>query len=128
MDGVITAIVSFIFVCIIFPKIVKNRPQFWASLLLVLIAFVFDNIARVTTAENSFRTFAAILNTFCVVGSILLLILSAGGLSVRDLASDIGKTIEVVRRGLVRRAKLYYLRGLTGKAARIKERRVGGRA
>lgn len=31
--------------------------------------------------------------------------------------------IEVVRRGDVRRAKLYYLRKLTGKAARIKEKR-----
>ncbi|BDG60598.1 50S ribosomal protein L19 [Caldinitratiruptor microaerophilus] len=31
--------------------------------------------------------------------------------------------IEVVRRGDVRRAKLYYLRRLTGKAARIKEKR-----
>jgi len=31
--------------------------------------------------------------------------------------------IEVVRRGAVRRAKLYYLRNLTGKAARIKEKR-----
>lgn len=31
--------------------------------------------------------------------------------------------IEVVRRGIVRRAKLHYLRGLTGKAARIRERR-----
>ncbi len=31
--------------------------------------------------------------------------------------------IEVVRRGVVRRAKLYYLRGRTGKAARIAERR-----
>lgn len=30
--------------------------------------------------------------------------------------------IDVVRRGRVRRAKLYYLRGLTGKKARIKER------
>ncbi len=29
--------------------------------------------------------------------------------------------IDVVRRGRVRRAKLYYLRGLSGKAARIKE-------
>lgn len=29
--------------------------------------------------------------------------------------------IEVVRRGKIRRAKLYYLRDLTGKAARIKE-------
>jgi len=32
--------------------------------------------------------------------------------------------IEVVQRGKVRRAKLYYLRQLKGKAARIKERRV----
>jgi large subunit ribosomal protein L19 len=31
--------------------------------------------------------------------------------------------IEVVSRGRVRRAKLYYLRSLRGKAARIKERR-----
>jgi len=32
--------------------------------------------------------------------------------------------ITVVRRGRVRRAKLYYLRHLTGKATRIKERKV----
>jgi large subunit ribosomal protein L19 len=32
-------------------------------------------------------------------------------------------SIEVVSRGQVRRAKLYYLRSLRGKAARIKERR-----
>ncbi len=33
------------------------------------------------------------------------------------------QTIEVVKRGRVRRAKLYYLRERKGKAARIKERR-----
>jgi large subunit ribosomal protein L19 len=33
------------------------------------------------------------------------------------------ETIKVVRRGKVRRARLFYLRGLTGRAARIKERR-----
>ncbi|HEY0972011.1 MAG TPA: 50S ribosomal protein L19 [Gemmatimonadales bacterium] len=32
--------------------------------------------------------------------------------------------IKVVRRGRVRRAKLYYLRHLTGKATRIKEKKV----
>lgn len=31
-------------------------------------------------------------------------------------------SVEVKRRGAVRRAKLYYLRSLTGKAARIKEK------
>jgi len=33
------------------------------------------------------------------------------------------ESITVVRRGVVRRAKLYYLRGRTGKRARIAERR-----
>jgi large subunit ribosomal protein L19 len=33
------------------------------------------------------------------------------------------ESIEVVRKGVVRRAKLYYLRGRTGKSARIAERR-----
>jgi len=34
------------------------------------------------------------------------------------------EAIEVVRRGVVRRAKLYYLRGRSGKSARIVELRV----
>jgi large subunit ribosomal protein L19 len=62
-----------------------------------------------------------------------------GGLAetftVRKISSGIGverifplhaptvKGVEVVRRGRVRRAKLYYLRGLRGKAARIPEKR-----
>jgi len=56
--------------------------------------------------------------------------------TVRKLSSGVGverifplhspsvAKIEVIRRGKVRRAKLYYLRGLTGKAARIRERRL----
>ncbi len=36
--------------------------------------------------------------------------------------SHVVADIEVKRRGKVRRAKLYYIRGLTGKAARIKEK------
>lgn len=35
------------------------------------------------------------------------------------------ESIEIIRRGKVRRAKLYYLRGLTGKRARIVERTTG---
>jgi len=56
--------------------------------------------------------------------------------TVRRIAHNVGvertffmnspriEKLEVVRRGRVRRAKLYYLRGLTGKAARIKEKRA----
>lgn len=42
---------------------------------------------------------------------------------VFPLYSPIVENITVVRRGVVRRAKLYYLRGRTGKRARIAERR-----
>ena len=55
--------------------------------------------------------------------------------TVRKISSGVGverifplhtpiiANIDVVRRGKVRRAKLYYLRKLRGRAARIKERR-----
>lgn len=56
--------------------------------------------------------------------------------TVRKISSGVGverifplhaptvKGVEIVRRGRVRRAKLYYLRGLRGKAARIPEKRI----
>ena len=59
--------------------------------------------------------------------------------TIRRVASGIGversffthspnvESVEVVRRGIVRRAKLYYLRGLSGRAARIKERPQSGK-
>ena len=42
-----------------------------------------------------------------------------------QLYSPLISSIEVKRRGDVRRAKLYYLRGLSGKKARIKEKLAG---
>ena len=41
------------------------------------------------------------------------------------LGSPLVEKVEIVRHGKVRRAKLYYLRGLSAKASRIKEKRVG---
>ena len=40
------------------------------------------------------------------------------------LHSPMIERVQVLRRGVVRRSKLYYLRGLAGKAARIKEKRA----
>ncbi|MDQ6972693.1 MAG: 50S ribosomal protein L19, partial [Mariprofundaceae bacterium] len=44
---------------------------------------------------------------------------------VFPLHSPMLGSVDVVRHGRVRRAKLYYLRELSGKAARIRERRIG---
>ena len=52
---------------------------------------------------------------------------TSGGVGVErvfPLHSPNVQQIQVVRRGRVRRAKLYYLRELRGKKARIRERRV----
>ena len=48
---------------------------------------------------------------------------SVGVERIFPLYSDSLKTIEVLRKGRVRRAKLHFLRGLKGKAAKIKELR-----
>jgi large subunit ribosomal protein L19 len=45
---------------------------------------------------------------------------------VFPLHSPVLESIEVRRKGKVRRAKLYYLRGRTGKRARIAEKTGGG--
>jgi large subunit ribosomal protein L19 len=50
----------------------------------------------------------------------------SGGVGVErvfPLQAPTIKGVEIVRRGRVRRAKLYYLRTLRGKAARIQEKR-----
>ncbi len=58
---------------------------------------------------------------------------SSSSFTVRRISHDVGvertfpiysprlEKVDVVRKGKVRRAKLYYLRGRTGRAARIKE-------
>jgi large subunit ribosomal protein L19 len=51
--------------------------------------------------------------------------IAGGGIGIErifPLHSPLIDSLEVTRRGSVRRAKLYYLRGLQGRAARIKER------
>jgi large subunit ribosomal protein L19 len=55
----------------------------------------------------------------------------SGGIGVErifPMSSPSVDKLEVVRHGKVRRAKLYYLRALRGKAARIEERRDDSRA
>jgi large subunit ribosomal protein L19 len=52
----------------------------------------------------------------------------SGGIGVErifPLHSPSVESVAVVRRGRVRRAKLYYLRALRGKAARIREKTTG---
>ena len=99
MEGVTTAIVAFILACLVFPKVVKNKPQYYAAVGIILVVILFSALAGMTSQTSGFRKFVLLLTAVLQMGAIFLLILSAGGLTVKDLAGDLADTFEVIRRG-----------------------------
>lgn len=103
MQGVTTAIVGFIFVCLVYPRLVKHRPQFYSALGLVLLIILLDAIAHMAMDPKEpdgalvrvMYVFVALLQIL----AILILVLCVGGLSVRELAGEVARTVEVIRRG-----------------------------
>jgi hypothetical protein len=97
-DNVITAIVGFIFVCIVMPQLVKNRPQYYIAVAAVLISLALKSLATMLHSDgfwNFVQAFSILLEACCI----LLLILATGGLSPSQLAGEFGKAYEVMRRG-----------------------------
>ena len=119
MHGVTTAIVAFILACLIFPHVVKNKPQYYAAVGLVLLVILFEAIARMVNAPGFFK-FVTLLTAIFQMAALFLLILSAGGLSVKDLAGDLADTIEVVRRGDQNKEIIIPLRGEVPGAGRAR--------
>ena len=97
MEGVTTAIVAFLFAGVIWPHLIKNRVQFYASLIIVAFIIVLDGIARGFAGPGGMKAIYAI-NALLQVSCIVLLVLSAG-MTVRDLGGEVMHTIDVVRRG-----------------------------
>jgi len=110
MDGITTAIVVFIFVCVIYPHLVKNRAQFYGGFAAILLVILIQSIFQMIDAEKTHGVMVGITGLL-QIASILLMYMSCGGLSVIDLASDIGKAIEVVRRGGEKETIIVPLRG-----------------
>jgi hypothetical protein len=98
MEGVTTALVAFIFVCVVYPKLVKNKTQFYAALAFVLIIILLYSL-NTMIGSAGFQVFAGAAMGLLQVGAILLLFLSAGGLTLRELGSDMARAYEVIRRG-----------------------------
>jgi hypothetical protein len=98
MDGVTTAIVGFIFVCIIFPHLIKNRTQYFISIAIVLAALVMQSIA-VMVGHEGFGRFVRALSILFEAVTVALLVMASGGLSIGQLAGEMGRAIDVVRRG-----------------------------
>lgn len=98
MEGVTTAIVAFIFVCVLFPKLVKNPTQFYTAFGMVILMLLFNSVARIFNSDK-FTTFVGGLNGLLQLAALFLLVLSTGGLSLKDFAGEFKNAIEVIRRG-----------------------------
>lgn len=111
MHGVTTAIVGFVFVCIIYPHLIKNRPQFWSAVGMVMAIILLDAIGHMTASPGALERATYVLAALLQIASMLLLIMSAGGLSARQLADEVGNAFEVIRRGEETKEVIVPLRG-----------------
>ena len=100
MDGVKTAIVGFIFVCIVLPHIIKNRHQYYMALVIVLVGMLLQVLANAFSQPGAgFWRLCYTFDLLLQAVTILLLVMAAGGLSVGELAGNMGRAYEVMRRG-----------------------------
>jgi hypothetical protein len=101
MEGVTTALVAFIFVCVVYPQMVKNRPQYYAAMAFICGIILLDGIGEMISPSPlaPFRVFVYAAVAVLQVCAILLLFLAAGGITWKQLAGDMGNAFEVIRRG-----------------------------
>jgi hypothetical protein len=114
MQGVTTALVAFIFFCVIFPERIKSRPQFYAAFGLICLIILLDALGFML-ANYSFKVFVYFATAVLQVGSICLLFLAAGGITWRDLGGELSNAFEVIRRGGDEKEVIIPLSGATPK-------------
>ena len=98
MDGITAAMVGFVFVCIIFPRLVKHTAQFYAAFGLIVLMMLLASLAAIFGSEK-FTRFALAVGGLMQVASLLLLVLSTGGLSIGELAGEFKGAFEAIRSG-----------------------------
>jgi hypothetical protein len=98
MDGITTAMVGFIFVCIIFPRLVKHTAQFYAAFGLIVVMMLLWSLAGIVGSDK-FNQFARAVGGLLQVASLVLLVLATGGLSIGELAGEFKGAFDAIRRG-----------------------------
>lgn len=98
MEGIVTAIVGFIFVCIVFPRLVRNKTQFYAAFGMVVLILFFWTLAAVIGNDRFNRVIGA-MNGLLTLGAFVMLVLATGGLSLGELTGEFKDAFEVIRRG-----------------------------
>ncbi len=99
LDGVTTVLVAFIFVCLIFPSLVKHRPQFFAAVAGIIGILLLHTLALMGRGSDDFVVLVSVLIGLLQIVAFIMLVLCVGGLTARQLAQDMSKAYEVMRRG-----------------------------
>jgi hypothetical protein len=92
-------IVGFIFVCVIFPHVVKHKPQFYMAFAVVLVILVLNIIVNVVDPLGGAARFFRVLRDVLWIVDLILLALASGGLSMHQLTGEFKNAYEVMRRG-----------------------------
>src|SRR2546422_10578256 len=80
LNGVTTAIVLFIFACVAYPTLVKNRTQFYAAFVSVLAIILLFSLALMLKDSAGFQVMAGVFSGPLHVLALIMLFLCAGGL------------------------------------------------
>jgi hypothetical protein len=99
MHGVTTALVAFLFVCVVFPNLIKNRAQYYAAFAIVCLVILLDALGVVVGASGALRAVCYFFTALLQICAMLVLFLAAGGITWRALAGDMRDAFEVIRRG-----------------------------
>ncbi len=105
-----TPLIAFLFVCLIFPKIVRNRPQFYISFGLLVLILLLNIVARMFPNDKFVYFISVIVDVFRLIVFILL-VLCAGGLSLHELTGEVFRSFEVMRRGETEKTVIIPLSG-----------------
>ena len=88
-------IVGYVFVCIIYPRIVKSKSQFYMAFAVLLGILVLDVIISLGVLARFFTVLRGVL----WIVDFILLVLATGGLSLHELTGELQGAFEVMRRG-----------------------------
>ena len=99
MEGVTTAIVAFIFACLVWPHLVKNKTQFYSSIGLVMLILLLDAIGHMAAGDGPLPRVMYVLEELLQILTLLVLVMCVGGLTPRELAGEVSEAVDTFRHG-----------------------------
>ena len=103
MQGVTTGLILFILACFAYPKLIKNKPQFYIAFALVVVIIFLDALSFVVTAGGQHTGAFAVFLYFAVailqILVLVALVLCTGGIELHELAGDMHTAYRFIRHG-----------------------------